>query len=348
MASSDSASNSVVTIKDVASRAGVALSSVSRVLSGHPDVSDAMRRKVESAVHELGYEPDLLAQGLRRGVTRTVGFMLRDISNPLFAMVAKSAERVLRDAGYSILLTNSDGSSSTESADLVLFRRRRVDGLIISLVSETGPETSALLYGFDGPIVLLDREVAGLDAARLLCDHYTGVHRAVSELLGRGHRRIALVTGSLEVRSTRERLRAYESAFAEFGVATDPQWLLFGEFDNEFAMSAVLELLDRPERPTAIVAGGVLTTAGTLRALRHCALTPGRDVSVVALDGWPLFEAHPCPVALVTRDPEQMGAQAARLMLEALTTGQRRTSIVPTAFDDNDALVTLAPTELTP
>lgn len=99
----------VPNIHDVAAAAGAAVSSVSRVLSGHPDVSEAMRQRVEAAAQELGYEPDMLAQSLRRGSTRTIGFALRDISNPLFANVARLCERELRKAGYSMIITSSDG-----------------------------------------------------------------------------------------------------------------------------------------------------------------------------------------------------------------------------------------------
>lgn len=343
MAERDTHSSSP-TIRDVANRAGVALSSVSRVLSGHPDVSESMKRRVQNAASDLGYEPDLLAQGLRRGSTKTIGFVMRDISNPLFAIVAKSSEQVLRRAGYSLLLTNSDGDLATERSGLALLRRRRVDGLIVSLVSETAPNTRKTLSEFDGPVVLVDREVDGLDAARLLCDHYTGVRAAVSQLLKLRHRRIALITGGLDVRSSRERRRAYVDAFEDHGIPVDEQWLLFGEFDNAYATSTVLELLDRSRPPTAIISGGVLTTAGTLRALRHRSLVPGSDMAVVALDGWPMFDAFPFPVAVVTRDPVEMGVQAANLLLDALSNGTRRTLVVPTVFDANDALAAPRPT----
>ncbi|MBO4208427.1 LacI family DNA-binding transcriptional regulator, partial [Micromonospora echinofusca] len=142
-----------VTIRDVAARAGVALSSVSRVLSGHPDVSAAMRSRVESAAKDLGYEPDLLAQSLRRGSTRTVGFVLRDISNPLFANIARRCEQELRRAGYSMVLVNSDGLVEAESEHLALLRRRRVDGVIASLVSETSASTRRALVGLRVPVV---------------------------------------------------------------------------------------------------------------------------------------------------------------------------------------------------
>jgi LacI family transcriptional regulator len=327
-----------VTIKDVAARAQVALSSVSRAMSGHPDVSESMRLRVEAAARELGYEPDLIAQGLRGGSTKTVGFALRDISNPLFAVVAKSAEQVLRRAGYSVLLTNSDGDIETEAANLAVLRRRRIDGLIISLVSETAERTRRALQNLDVPIVLVDRELEGLDSSQLLCDHYGGVRAAVAELLRLGHTRIVMITGGLDVRSSRERRRGYVDAFAEAGVEVDEEFLFFGDFDNTYATSTVLELLDRPAPPTAIIAGGLPTTAGALKALQSRSLVPGRDLAVVALDDWPMLNVFGSSVAVVTRDPVKIGAHAANLLLEVLRTGRTRTLEVPTQFDANDAL----------
>jgi LacI family transcriptional regulator, galactose operon repressor len=123
-------------MRQVAEMAGVAMSSVSRVLSGHPDVSPAMRERVMEAVERLGYEPDLLAQSLRRKATRSVGFVVGDISNPLLAEITLGAETTLREAGYSMLLTNSENDPALDASHVRLLMQRRVDGLMLSLASE--------------------------------------------------------------------------------------------------------------------------------------------------------------------------------------------------------------------
>src|SRR5712691_8981281 len=133
------------TIYEVAQRAGVAASSVSRVLSGHPNISRDMRRRVLSAANELGYKTDLVAASLRSGSTRTVGFVLRDISNPVFADIVKGAENVFRGAGYSMLLTNSEGRAELDAAHIHLLQQRRVDGLIFSLASDKHRDTISAL-----------------------------------------------------------------------------------------------------------------------------------------------------------------------------------------------------------
>lgn len=331
-----------ITIRDVAERAGVALSSVSRVLSDHPDVSAKMRKRVEDAANELGYQPDMLAQSLRSGSTLTVGFVIRDISNPLFAVIARRCEQELRAAGYSMVLVNSDGDIEAESRNLSLLRRRRVDGLIASLESEAAPSTLDALRRFSGPIVLLDRDVEELKAGAVLCDHYSGCYAATADLLARGHRAISLITGSLDVRSTRERLRGYRAAFLDAGFAPDESLLSIGNFGDDYGKAEAIRLSARKPAPTALLTGGVLVTAGALRALTQLGRTPGIDIAVVALDEWPLFDLSVPSLASVSRDPNEMGTTAARLLLDMLGGAEPTALTVPTIYTPRDSLTTVS------
>src|SRR5581483_3211294 len=204
-------------MREVADRAGVAMSSVSRVLSGHPDVSPHMRQVVMDAVRELGYRPDMLAQGLRRGKTFSVGFTVSDIANPILADLVTGAEKRLRAAGYSLLLTNSEGDPELDVSHISLLERRRVDGLILSLAEEHHPETVATLLKLQVPVVLVDRDVPpGVNARCAAFDHAAGMRAAAEHLLGLGHREFALITGGPE-RPARERREAVEQALARVG-----------------------------------------------------------------------------------------------------------------------------------
>ncbi len=327
-----------VTIHDVARRAGVALSSVSRVLSEHPDVSPTMRARVLRAAAELSYEPDPVAQSMRSGSTKTIGFVLRDISNPLFANIARTCEQVLRAAGYAMMITSSDGEAKAEAANLALLRRRRVDGVIASLVSETESGTRRALAAFDVPVVLLDREVDGLAAGAVLCDHYSGVLQATEELLARGHRRVALITGSLDVRSSRERQRAYLDAFEAFGVEVVESRMVFGDTDSNFAKAEVIRLLSRTPPITALLTGGVGITAGAMRAMRQLRKQAGTDVAIVALDEWPFFDVFSPWLASVARDSGEMGVASANLLLDMLGGAVARTETIDTAFFPRESL----------
>jgi LacI family transcriptional regulator len=176
------------TVRIVAERAGVAVSSVSRVLTGHPDVSESMRARVLEAVATLGYEPDLLARGLRQGVTRTVGFVVADIGKPLLADIASGAETALRAADYSMLLTDSEADSAADARHIQLLRQRRVDGLMLSLTSEDDPRVLSQLEDSGCPYVLIDRELANGEGSAVLSDHRRGMRDAVRMLPALRHR----------------------------------------------------------------------------------------------------------------------------------------------------------------
>lgn len=324
--------NRRITMEDVAEHAGVALSSVSRALSNHPDVSPAMRRKVELATEELGYEPDFLAQSLRRGSMNTMGFVIRDIANPFFGAIANGAERVLHRNGFVMLLTNSDGLEDLEAEHTQVLKRRRVDGLIMSLVNETDGPTVDLLREIQTPFVLLDREIEGTLAGAVLSDHYQGVREATRDLIELGHRRIALISGSRTIRPTKERIKGMADAFGAAGSQLDERLLVLGAFDAKFARGEVSSLLDITDPPTAIISGGVQSTLGVLEGLADRHLVAGSDVALVACDELPFFDVFRPPISVVARNPERIGEEAARLLLEIAAGGQPRTVTLPTEY----------------
>lgn len=305
-------------IHDVAAHAGVAISSISRVLSGHPDVSDRMRAKVEAAAAELGYEPDFNAQSLRNGATKTIGFIVRDISNPFFGVVAQKCEQELRKAGYSMLVMNSDGDTETEAANIKLLRRRKVDGLIASLVAEDAPKLKAALLELKAPVVLIDREVKGLNASAIIGNHHQGVHDAVADLLRLGHRRIAFVSGSTRVFITRDRMQGFEDAFKEAGIEIPLDLVSLGTFDAEFGETETLRLFNLKNPPTALLAGGIGTTSGAMRAWQKLGIKPGIDIGFVAIDEWPFFDVFGEKFSSVYRDPAEIGRSSAEIILQTL------------------------------
>ena len=321
-----------ITIHDVAAKAGVAISSVSRVLSGHLDVSEKMRTKVESAVAELGYEPDHLAQSLRKGATNTIGFMIRDITNTLFSIVAQSAEHELRKAGYSMILINSHGELDAEKENFALFKRRRIDGVIASLVSEDSPYVRNTISELGAPVVLLDREVTGLNASAVICDHAHGVKDATADLIKNGHKRIAFVSGRKDVFISRNRIKGYEEALAEAKIKVDENLIRLGKFGEDFAYAQTKDLFSGKETPNALITGGIGASTGALRALKDLKLKPGKDVAFVALDEWPMFDVLTADLSSVYRNPEEMGRQSARLILDLIAGEATAQAVVPTIY----------------
>ncbi len=304
-------------MREVAERAGVAMSSVSRVLSGHPDVSLKMQEAVNAAVSELGYRPDMLARGLRLRKTLSVGFTVSDIANPVLASAVTGAERRLRRAGYSLLLTNSEGDAELDAENIRLLEQRRVDGLILSLAEENHPLTVEVLRQAEAPFVLLDRDVPiGVTASRVCFDHRAGMFQATRHLLELGHREIALISGGPQGPARERRLGVEDAVYA---AANGSRSTVFdGEFSITHGERAAHRILDSSPGVTAIIAGGNLLMQGALRTLRDRGVEVGKDMSFVGCDDVAVAELHTPPIAVVRRDMVSIGEAAADLLLELL------------------------------
>ena len=327
-----------VTIHDVAQRAGVAVSSVSRALGNHPDVSEAMRAKVTRAAQELGYVPDPAAQSLRSGSTRLVGLVVRDFANPFFGEIINGIEEIFASAGYTLLVTDSGRDASQEIQRINALKQRRVDALVLSTVDDTSATTRSAIAGFTRPVLLLDRDFDEQSVSHVLFDHAIGVKAATKDLLQLGHRRIALITGSKEIRPTRERIRGFLEAYEESLTDTAEAERITGVFSASFARATTAELLRRPERqrPTALIAGGVQATIGILEGLSELGLRPGEDISLVVCDDLPWLRVLRPRISAVSRDPEAMGRTAAELVLAMIKGEPVATVTLSTRYEPRD------------
>ena len=317
-------------IRQVAKKARVAISSVSRVISGHPDVSPEMRDRVQAAVRTLGYEPDILAQSLRRGSTRTVGFLIGDISNPLFAQIALGAGLALQERDHAMLMVNALDAATDDATQLRLLRQRRVDGFLLSLSDETDPGTIKQLKTLDKPFVLIDRKVQNVSSAAVLSDHAVGMHAAVEHLIELGHRRIGLIAGGRTVLPTYARADALLAACgAHRGVRTLVEYGTYSAAHGEAAAGA---LLARQEAPTALIAGGNQILPGVLLAIRRRRLRIPRDISLITCDCTPLAEFLEPPLATISRDTRELGRRSAQQLLEVLHGSPPQCVVLPTSF----------------
>lgn len=308
----------------MATRAGVAISSVSKVLSGRSDVSPALRARVLAAAAELGYQPNYLAQSLRRGATNLIGFVTSDLSDPFSAEIVAGAESVLRPAGYALLVMSSSHDPAIDTANVRYLYSRRVDAILVSPAREDDPNLLAALGDFDGPLVVLESELRGyLPVDAVVADHRAGARAAVEHLVGLGHERIAALTGPLVRRSGRERLAGMLEALEVAGL-TDRAVPLPTEHDSAAADAALGPPLAAVAPPTAVLAGSLPLLVGTLRALERRGLAVGHDVSVVGWDDGPLAQFHRPPLAVVDREPFALGEAAARRALARSAEDGRR------------------------
>jgi LacI family transcriptional regulator len=256
--------------------------------------------------------------------------VVRDVSSPFYAAMALAAESELRGAGYAMLVTSSQGSPALDAAQVSQFRRRRVDGLLLSVADESDEATLEEVRRLRSPVVLVDCELAGVDGtSAVLCDHAGGIERVVEQLRGLGHRNAALVAGRVASRPARELVRAFEAAcdWLSIGAAVEREVV-----DPSAAEAATARLLGRRDWPTAVVAGSAAILPGVLHAVRAAGLRVPADISVVTFDDAPLLEAVEPPIAAFDRDPVAVGHEAARLLLARIRGGPPDTSLVAIRF----------------
>lgn len=283
------------------------------------------------AVRALGYTPDPVAKSMRTGATLTVGFIANDTGNPLIAEIGAAAQLRLDEAGYALLVTNSASAVPRELANLQLLRSRRVDGLLLSVADETNDELRSFLSIDSPPAVLVDREISDLGLSAVHSDHRFGMDAAIAHLVGYGHRRVALISGSPRVRPSRERALALREALDGF-VGGEPL-IATGEFTENHGYDATMALMSRRDRPTALISGSNQILVGVLRALRDLRIQIPVDLSLITCDSTPLAELTRPEIATVGRDTALIGRRAAELLLDRMAGNPPRIDVLPTTFD---------------
>ena len=272
------------TIKDVAKRAGVAISTVSAVLNRSAPVSEETIARVEAAVAAIGYTPHGAAQSLRSGRSRLIGLVVPNVANPHFAAVAREVENVCLSAGYTTVVYSTGQDAERESQVLKMMRVQRVAGLIVIPTRSDAEHGAALINQIHVPTVLLDMYVEGLPYDVIKTDNVEAGRLATEYLLSLGHRRIGIIVGIPGLATSDDRHAGYVKAFTDRKLTPDPALALPGDFDQHTAHDAALTLLDRKAPPTAMVTISNMMTVGLLFALREREMAIPRDISVVGID----------------------------------------------------------------
>lgn len=305
------------TIRHVAEAAGVSLGTASRALNRSGRVSQEAIDAVTQAAERLGYEPDAIAQSMRTRSTGVVGLLVSDFANPLYARIIKAVEARLQLGGYALLLANTHNDARREKSLIELFRRRRVDGLVLGPCEGENAPMVEQLSGGHFPVVALDRDFGALGSG-LHVDHYSGALQATRYLLNLGHSRIALLTSGSAMRPGRERIAGFKDAFAERGLQPEPKLIRAERSSMEFAFSESLALLASPQAPTAFMCLGTRILAGVLQGLRHAGRSVPDDVSVVSIGDTDLSQLFSPGITALTWDLEAVGTALAELLLKRL------------------------------
>ncbi|MEU4402974.1 LacI family DNA-binding transcriptional regulator [Streptosporangium sp. NPDC023963] len=316
------------TMVDVATRAGVSLKTVSRVVNNAPHVQPELVERVLAAVAELGFRRNHLASSLRSGqTTATVGLLIEEIANPFYATIAGAAAEVARQHGTMLIIASSEEDPAREQQLLRDMCARRVDGL---LVVPAGDDHSFMRAEVElgTPVVFLDRPAGGLLADTVLLDNRGGARAGVRRLVEAGHRRIAILLDSIGVYTMRERLDGAQDALGPAGAPYDTRLVRDGVRDPAAAARVVSELLDRPDPPTAFFSLNNRITLGVIEELHR----RGSDAAVLGFDDFDMSSLVPYPLTVIAYDTRELARTAAELLFRRIG-GERswpRTVVLPT------------------
>jgi len=307
-----------VSIREVAQRAGVSVSTVSRALNHKPDVNEDVRARILVAARELNYAANVHARVLGGGRSRTLGLIITNSADPFFATLVRGVSDAATGSGYSIVIWNTNEVIDLELQAHQMLRERRVDGALLASV-QSGDAPLSRLTEEGIPFVLLNRYLEHFPANCVQLDYRSGAHEATAYLIALGHRRIAHLTHGDDRYSARERLAGYREALEKAGVTFEPDMVIPCTSSIHGAYRAVLERLPnlRP-RATALFVYNDIWCVGVLRALHELGWCVPQDISLMGCDDLELSGFLVPPLSTVSQDPYEIGRQAVELLLERM------------------------------
>lgn len=317
------------TLEDVAQKADVSVSTVSRVFNKPEKVRPDTRKRVQEAVDTLGYQPSRVARRLRlqNGKASLLGLVIPDIQNPFFADVTRGVEDVAQDHDYALILINSDEDPERQRVAVDTLTTEEVDGAIVPPVSVDDPEVRRLAES-DIAVVCVDRHLETLRVDTILSDNRQGAYEAVAHLIEQGHERIGFIGGIPRISTITERREGYEAALRDHDLPVDPSLIREGETRRERGFHFTNELLDLDPRPTALFTGNNMTTLGALSALHVRGVQVPEEMALVGYDDVPWALALNPPPTVVDQPGYEMGRRAAEILIQRLANPERSPTVV--------------------
>jgi len=313
------------TIYDVARRARVSPSTVSRVLNGKQTVDETLAARVREAARELDYRPNALARSLRRSRTNLWAVLVSDINNPFFTALVRGVEDVARSSQYSVVLCNSDEDPDKEASYVAAILAEQMAGVIISPTGGGGPVQR--LIDASVPIVAIDRQVPGATVDLVTVDNEHAATVATTHLIDEGFRHIACIAGPRDLSTARQRLDGYRRALRAAGRPIDSRLIQYADFRESGGYAAMAALLDQSPRPDAVFTTNNLMTIGALECLAERGVRVPDDVAVFGFDDVPCATLIQPPLSTVTQPTYEIGRTAAELLLARIAEPTRPPSV---------------------
>ena len=304
-----------ITLKDVAAKAKVHPSTVSRVLRGseHVPISSETRKRILKVAKELNYHPDKMARALRLRKSNTIGLIIPDISNPFFSEIAKSIEKQSFEHNYSLIVCSTNEDQEKEIRFVNDLISRGIDGLILAPVQDKSEHIQVLVEK-QYPFVLIDRRFNNFSTNAVISDNAEAAYNAVKILDSYGHKRIAFLCGRQNIFTIQKRLKGYNKALTEFNLCTDSNLVSGGGHTFESGYEATKKLLNIDPPPTALLVSGNMISFGALKAIYEKKLLIPDQISIIGFVDNILTPYLFAPLTTVSHPLDEMGKKAFLLL----------------------------------
>jgi len=306
----------MTTQKVVAKKANVSIATVSRYINKVGNISPEVKSRIEKAIREINYKPNLVARSLKLKSSKTIGLVFPDISNQFFIKLVRHAEEVAYHHGYNIILCITENKLDREKLYLDVLKGKLVDGFLIIPSSSVDSRRYEVLEGEN--VVFLDRSSGLADTILIKLDNELGVRLAIEHLLDLNHRRIGVISAPLEVSTGYERFEAYKLILAEYGIELQAEHTKFAGYSIESSYKKTLEVLRLTDRPTAIVTMCGPTTLGALKAIREANLTIPDDISIISFDDFESAALMNPPITVVSQPADEFGIRGAEILVNLI------------------------------
>jgi LacI family transcriptional regulator len=303
----------MATMRQVAQRAGVSAKTVSRVMNNDRYVSEDVRRRVERAIEDLQYVPNLLARTFRYGRDAAIGIAVPDISDPFFAAVIHAVEEIARDRGVALFVTSVGTDGTYEQIGVEALLGRQIVGLISTPVA--ADQSYLIRWRSRTAIVFIDRAPSNITADTVVEDDHGGGYAATAHLIEHGHRRIGFIGDSSSIATTAGRLEGYNAALADSGIDDKQRFVSLGAISSGEAAEATRDLLSQPDAPTALFSSNARCSIGVVPALQE---TDRTDIALVGYGDFPLASALRPALTVIDQNPDALGKAAGSRLFQRL------------------------------
>ncbi|WP_432709694.1 LacI family DNA-binding transcriptional regulator [Pedobacter sp.] len=323
------------TLKEIAARLNISISTVSRALHDHPSIGLTMRQKVRKVATEMNYEPNQSAVFFQKGKTHTIGVILPELSEAFFSSATSAIEETAYKKNYTVLLAQSHDSEQKERELVDKMKKHRVDGLLVSLAKNTSSfEHFERLKDYDIPVVFFDRIPPLQNIHSVACNMETGTIEAVNYLLKKGHRTIGMINGPKTLFASNERKQGYIEAMKKNRLKFDPSLIVNCDLTEENTEECLTELLGNKRKVTAIVTFNDYVALFAIKKTRLLQLSGNNTLEFVSFANLPLINyMDHVPVASVEQFPREQGQRATDILFELLAQKERSPEKPPAFYN---------------